>query len=211
MVREEDFSRKGSVHRSTSIDPAREKGRWLEMPADFWIITQRRILSMKNSGVCIVLLLVAFAVGCATVVTEMTYDYDRGVNFASLQTYDWVPGRPTSTEYELALKRFEHEVDAQLQAKGFRKDPGNPDFVIAIHGSKQTKISHYQSSSRHYSEPMTYEEGTVGLDFLDAKTNDPIWRASAVGVLGLDQSPEQKDKDVNKIVTEMLQNFPPSP
>jgi hypothetical protein len=156
--------------------------------------------------------LVVIAIACATVITEVDYDYDRGVNFAGLKSYDWLPGRPVSAEYELALKRFEYEVDEQLQAKGLRRVADNPDFLIAIQGSKQTKISHHQSSSSHrYSEPMTYEEGAVGLEFLDSKTQETIWRASVVGVLGISRTPEQRDKDVNRAVTHMLQNFPPTP
>lgn len=163
---------------------------------------------MKLSRVVPILLLV-LAVGCATVITEISYDYDSSVDFASLKTYDWLPGQKTSTEFELVLKRFKNEVDAQLQAKGFRKTSSNPDFQIGLQGSSRTKTSRFQSSHNYHSEPFTYKEGTISLDFFDAKTGDPIWRAKGVGEGDGSDTPEQRAKTANKAVTKMLKNFPP--
>ena len=164
---------------------------------------------MKLSRVAPILLLV-LVMGCATIITEIDYDYDSSVDFASLETYEWLPGQKTTTEFELILKRFKNEVDAQLQAKGFRKVSNNPDFHIGIQGSSRTKASHFQSSRNYHSEPFTYKEGTISLDFFDAKTGDPIWRAKGVGEGDGSDTPQQRAKTANKAVAKMLKHFPPT-
>jgi len=55
----------------------------------------------------------------------------------------------------------------------------------------------------------TYDEGTLILDFIDAKTKQPIWRGSAKADVRFNNSPEQKRNKVNQAVTEMLKTFPP--
>jgi hypothetical protein len=163
---------------------------------------------MKPSRVVLILVLV-LAVGCTTIITEMNYDYDSSVDFASLKTYGWLPGQKSSTEFELILKRFEQEVDAQLQAKGFRRASSNPDFHVGLQGSSRTKVYRSRSSRNYYSEPFTYKEGTVTLDFFDAKTGEPIWHAKGVGEGSGSATPEQRSKTANKVVARMLKNFPP--
>jgi hypothetical protein len=100
-------------------------------------------------------------------------------------------------------------VESILGAKGFSLTSENPDFLVGVQTSRQTKV-HWRKSSRYYNPDLyKYEEGMLVLDFLDAKTNELIWHATAKAELASSSSPEQRDKTVDKVVTKMLENFPP--
>ena len=164
---------------------------------------------MKLLRVVPVLLLV-LVMSCSTIITEVDYDYDRTADFASLKTYDWLPGQTTTPEYALALKRFQNEVDAQLQAKGYKKTSDDPDFHVGIQGSSQTKYSQFQSRHAYYSEPFTYQEGTITLDIFDGKTGNAIYHAQAVGEGDGTDTPEEREKTAQRAVSKMLANSPPT-
>jgi hypothetical protein len=64
-------------------------------------------------------------------------DYDRDINFARLRTFAWLPVEVQ--ENELVIKNIKGAVNRELEAKGFMKNEGNPDFLIAIRGKKEKK------------------------------------------------------------------------
>ncbi len=162
---------------------------------------------MRTSRIFVALLSVTLLASCSTIITDVNYDYDKGVDFTNLRTYDWESLQPSSREAELTMKRIKYEVDAQLAAKGFMAAKSNPDFMIALQGHRQTKTDHFKNSG----DTFTYEEGTLVLDFLAGKTREPIWRGTATGILDPSPSPEERDKNINRAVTRMLKHFPPTP
>jgi hypothetical protein len=171
---------------------------------------------MKMSHIFVSILFVAVVMGCGTYITNVNYDYDRGVDFDALETYDWMSIQTRSGEEELALKRVQYDVNSQLGGRGLKMTSSGPDFLIAVQFSKQTKVEYrnHSSSSRHSyhsNRTFTWEEGTLVLEFVDGKSDELIWRAVAEGVLAeTPPSPEQRDKTVSEVVSRMLKNFPPT-
>ena len=167
---------------------------------------------MRISHMIFFVLFVTLVIGCATMIIDVNYDYDREVDFKSLKTYDWMSIQMGSRENELVLKRVKYDVIMQLEAKGLKMTSENPDFLVAFQASKKTKIDFrkHLSSSPHVSDIYTWEEGTLVLDFIDGKSEKLIWRATASGVLASSPSPKERNKNVNKAVTRMLKNFPPA-
>jgi hypothetical protein len=169
---------------------------------------------MKISHAVALVLLVAFVMGCGTYITNVSYDYDSGVDFDALETFDWMEIKAMSGEDELALKRVQYNVNEQLEGRGLKMTSADPDFLIAVQVSKQTKSDHWYGSSRSRSRsshrPHTWEEGTLALEFVDAKSDELIWRAVAEGVLAeTPPSPEQRDKTISAVVSRMMKDFPP--
>ena len=54
-----------------------------------------------------------------------------------------------------------------------------------------------------------YEEGTLILDFMDAKTNKLIWRGAAKAEIDRVNTPGKKDKLIAEAVQKILKSFPP--
>ncbi len=164
---------------------------------------------MRKRNTSFVLLFTALVIGCSTIITDVNYDYDETVDFANLKTYAWDSSRPSSRNDELIIKRIRRVVDEQLAAKGFTAASERPDFLIALQGTKTTKVERWDSQHFDSWDTYTYEEGTLVLDFLDGKTKEPIWRGTAMGVLDPSPTPEEREENANKAVARMLKYFPP--
>ena len=62
---------------------------------------------------------------------KTTYDFDKTAPFAQFKSYSWKDGTPTKNE--LIDKRIVAAVEAQLAAKGFRRDDAAPDVFVVFH------------------------------------------------------------------------------
>jgi hypothetical protein len=187
---------------------------------------------MKVKAIFFILCVSLFIAGCASM--TVNYDYDQRVNFAALRTYNWLPTPPKSEVNQLTIRNIEFAVDKQLQAKGLGMSPENPDFFIAVHVTKQTKVDTEQwgyaygngdffyggryprfrggapanYEFRRGTDTYVYDIGTLIIDFVDPKTRELIWRGTATAEI--DPSAPQIEL-INKAVTRVLQNFPPPP
>lgn len=177
--------------------------------------------------------LLLFCAACATF--SVSYDFDPEADFTVMKTYGWKPIPEKKQVNEITLKRIKLAVAQQLQAKGFSQSSDNPDMLIALHVGKQKKVDtqewgyqygdvdsfvnvapsrrfiFVQPPAREYSEyrrgidTYEYEEGTLVLDFVDAKKKTLIWRGTATSVI----DPQKPGEQINEIVAKMLENFPP--
>ena len=178
---------------------------------------------MKNAMLALAL---GIAVaGCATPPMDIDYDYDTGADFASLKTFNWMPASGNAAADELLVKRIRGSVDRGLQAKGRTPSTGSPDFLIAMQLSGRTAYGGSTavgvsvgipvgragrvSVGGGKSKPIEKKEGTVVLDFLDAKTKALVWRATASGAVQPSPSPEEQQKRIDEVIGEMLARFPP--
>ena len=119
---------------------------------------------------------------------------------------------------DIDRKRIREAAAAELGARGFAFNETAPDFRVAMHGGTKTRVRVTDSGYRYGPGPWwgghgvdvyQYEEGTLILDVVDAKSNELIWRGTATGVVNPDATPEQKEKQIREAVTKMLANFPP--
>jgi hypothetical protein len=119
------------------------------------------------------------------------------------------------------VERVKKAVNAELQAKGLMMTSDNPDFLIAEHhGRKDIKVDDWGYGYGHSGMYLTggpgvstseYEEGSLILDFVDAKSKKMIWRGVAKAEVQNVDTPEKKEKLINEAVQEILKNFPPKP
>ena len=162
--------------------------------------------------------------GCATAPMDIDFDYDTGADFAALKTFSWMPATGNAAADELLVKRIRGSVDRGLNAKG-RMPSENPDFLIAMQLSGRTAYggsvgvgmsvgipvgrAGRVSVGGGKSKPIEKKEGTVVLDFLDAKTKSLVWRATASGAVEAKPTPEEQQQRIDEVVAEMLERFPP--
>lgn len=167
---------------------------------------------------------------------SVNYDYNLQADFTKFKTYDWLPFPKDMKIDELNRVRFITAVENNLSSKGFIQNSSKPDFIIATHFGKKTKVDitnwgysyapnsyytgyGYRYPGRHsYSgsyvstggvSTYEYEQGTLILDFIDRKTKSLIWRATARAIISPASTPEKQAKKINNAVEEILKSFPP--
>jgi hypothetical protein len=136
-----------------------------------------------------------------------------GTNLAAYRTFAWAPRSAGFTD-TLADQTIRSSLQQDLAQRGIMPAaPGElPDFLISYHTSAQqrTQVSpgmgypYYWGGSFPY--VTTYTEGTLIVDFADARTRQVFWRGTASAVLSHPQNP-----DPNKIATavsKMIDQYP---
>lgn len=98
---------------------------------------------------------------------------------------------------------------------------GNPDFLIAQHIGRKDQVQvtsygyGYGSNIGYWGSggvsTYEYEEGSLILDFVDAKSNEMIWRGVAKGDVNRVNTPEKSEKIIDEAVHDILINYPPKP
>jgi hypothetical protein len=163
------------------------------------------------------------------------WDYDRTANFSSYKTFAFVDNANLSSNtsnYQISPlmeKRVREAVSRELVAKGFNLvDSEQADILVNYMASVEKKIdvdtvSYNTGMGYPYSarwgywgvgyETRTstreYEVGTLILDIIDRNEKTLVWRGAKGGKLKKGQSPEERTEAANKLISEILSNFPP--
>jgi hypothetical protein len=165
------------------------------------------------------------AAGCATV--SVATDYDRSADFSRYHTFSFVGGhvmvQGVSDDGNTLLKdRLRDAIVAAAQAKGLRESNGDPDLLIGYMAGARTRTE-VEGMGPYvpgvgpfgYDGPWgpvynnwwtaTYEEGTLVLDLVDARTKHLLWRAYASSAI----NPPVPDQKIREGVDKVFQKFPP--
>jgi hypothetical protein len=170
-------------------------------------------------------LLLCIAVNGHAASLAVNYDYDTAADFAALQTFDWLPATGNAAGDELLVKKIRNSVDAQLQAKGRKPAADHPDFLIGMELSGKTTYGGSTgvgvsvgipvgragriSVGGGKSKAREKKEGTLVVDFVDAKTRSLLWRATATDAVDPSASAEERQKKIDEVIAAMLAHFPP--
>ena len=144
-------------------------------------------------------------------------DFDRTFQFSNLKTFSFAVQRrgatdPLSTD-SLNDGRIRTGLESQLIANGFHMETEKADFVIAYYVKSKTKLS---VRDYGYGPPRWFggrdlrvnqdTEGTLMVDFIDARTNQVIWRGRAVGTLDLKGVDKKISKSTEKLVKQFVKD-----
>lgn len=187
---------------------------------------------MKKSRFVFHCLLVFFLAGCSAF--SVVSDYDREYDFRKFQVYRWPVGDEgirkgdVLVENPLVYKRVQSAVNQQLQARGYRlEDSKKADFIVYAHaGIKKRKSYHHGfgigvpfgpyrwytpwwGPYGGYTYVSYYDEGSLVIDIIDARTKELAWRGVATRVVRQYRTPEAMQNDINEAVTKILESFPP--
>ena len=173
------------------------------------------------------------AVGCSNI--KVQSDYDPAIDFSRYGAYAWIP-EPAAADGEdpriagddLLRQRIERAVDAGLSAKGMRRvdAAGDASLLVTEHVSVEQKLrvntthygygyggwGYYGYGGPAYSDTRVdqYEQGTLILDFIDPGTKSLVWRGMAKKRLREAQTPEEREREVQRVVAAILEKYPPS-
>jgi hypothetical protein len=175
-----------------------------------------------------VLVLAAALAGCSSV--QVRTEFDTAAKYADYKSYAWI-APPPGPEQAPAIRDPQirsfvvQTVDRELARKGLVRTAleSNPDFLVSVVGWSKTDVvvSNYGYSyggayayGPYYgaavmvpvAEVRQYTEGTMLLDFVDAKTKKLFWRGTASDTV---TTPEGLRSSVDEAVRKLMEQYPP--
>lgn len=161
-----------------------------------------------NLIACGVLLLLS---GPAAMSQSIQADYDHTFPLAKLRTFSFIqqergPKDPLAAS-RINDRRIHDALNSQLAANGFTES-SQPDFLIGYIVTTKQALDIQDNRYGWFQRRGTIDvdqvtEGTLIVVFLDAKTNQEVWRGYATGTI----NPKNLNNDVNKAVTKLVQKF----
>ncbi|MCA1798860.1 MAG: DUF4136 domain-containing protein [Xanthomonadaceae bacterium] len=180
------------------------------------------------------LLLLAVGALAACAVQRVATDYDSAVPFHQLESFAWL--EPAFDEVQdpvldsaLLGRKIQRAAMNELVGRGYIAvhSDADPDFFITYHTTSRERIRDsggislgigigggYRRSRHsifvgdHFGRVESYQEGTLILDVINARTRDLIWRGWMRGSM---HPSRYTDEAVDTAVREILAEFPPSP
>jgi hypothetical protein len=146
---------------------------------------------------------------------DVSYDYDKSVNFSALKTYAWAPDG--NIQDELTHKRIVQAIDAQLAVKGLHRGEAGttPDVIVVYRAGvrRELEVNGYGAYRLNRWNSARVEQvpvGAVMVEMVDAKTKNVVWRGVATKDLDLNASPEKREKNINKAAEKLFKKYPPT-
>jgi hypothetical protein len=168
-------------------------------------------------------LVAALVAGCATM--KAGSHVERGAEFTHYRTWEWAPAeqRPTGDPRLDSNPMFEvhlrSAVEHQLARKGYVRTPfaGPPDLraQYRVNFNRRLEISScgrsVGSSSRDCEpEAYAYQQGTLVVDLVDARTNKVVWSGwSRDNMEGIIDNQERMEREIDRVVAAMFEQIPP--
>ena len=154
---------------------------------------------------------------------DVHYNYDRGTNFASYKTYQWVdlPGRVLDQLIDGDIKR---SIDEQLAQKGLTKVEKDADLYVGYQAvidlEKGINLSAWGTrggpgawggwdSGTVTGQTSMIPVGMLLVDLFDPAKKQLIWRGDASKTLDLKKDPDKNYRNLQKAMTKLFKNYPP--
>lgn len=174
-------------------------------------------------GTILVTITAVVAAGCATL--TVSSHIERNVNFADYATYDWGPpdnppvGDPRLDNNEFFRDYLEGAIEKRLAARGFERvlTGVEPDLRVHYHASVNQKVDIYEADAPYgycqggncEARVVDFEQGTLVVDIIDAKTSKLLWRGWAQDVMnGVIDNQARLEKQVDEGVSKMMLLLP---
>ncbi|MFP7755774.1 DUF4136 domain-containing protein [Thermodesulfobacteriota bacterium B35] len=174
-------------------------------------------------------LLLLLISGCSPV--QVSYDFDPGTDFSAIRTYGWMNSTVADDrlrENPLLRKRIVATIDRYLQQRGYRRvDPDGADMLVTIYAASREKMrltsrpamgtsygpgyAPYWSRGYDRLDVHYYTEGTLGIDIVDGRRRELIWRGLGTGIIQRYSNRKKMQRQIDTYVTEILKHFPPGP
>lgn len=171
-------------------------------------------------GLCATLTLAVAVAACATMAGGAYVP--RGQDLSRYRTYEWASSEGLATgDARLDNNRFFDErvraaVDRELALRRFEKaPPSRADLVVHYHASFTQEIdvrgidAEYKYCEEENCGPYSYEAGSLLVDFVDARTQQLIWRGWVEGQFdGVIDNQRSMELTVDETVRQLLRRLP---
>jgi Domain of unknown function (DUF4136) len=161
---------------------------------------------------------ILFACG-SVLAQDVSYNFVPGTDFTKYKTYKWVTIAGAEYPNQILDQQIKQSIDSQLAAKGFTKSDGdNIDLLVGYQVSitQQQQWNAYgtgmgwrMGGGMATATSSTLQVGTLAFDAYDPAAKQLLWRGSATKTLNPPKDPTKRQKNLDKAVAKLLQNFPP--
>ncbi len=164
------------------------------------------------------LLFVLLSYGFAAAV-DVNYNFDQGTDFSKYKTYKWAAVEGAMYPNDIVDKNIRATLDGELAKKGLTKTETNPDLLVGyqVAVDKEKQIDTWGSGywgwgggGMQSTTVSTIQVGTLVLDMYDTAAKQLVWRGTATKTLDPKNSPEKKQKNLEKAMEKMMKNYPPT-
>jgi hypothetical protein len=185
---------------------------------------------MRHELLPIILTVALAQTACETPIRAQ-HEYDPNVQFQDLATFAWVTDEPllhapagVSNQdprvNPLLESLIRASVERSLRVKGYaqRDDPASADLVVSfsVGTREQIRVDSYAGRGGYaYSRGTTwsgsvrqYTEGTLAIDFFDARTKQAVWHGWAIQRLRREPDSETRQANIDRAVDTILEPFP---
>jgi hypothetical protein len=152
---------------------------------------------------------------------DVRYQFDDTVDFSKFKTYKWVALASPAPIDKLTDEQVKAALDAGFSQKGLTKVAGDTaaDLFIAYQTAelKEHKFDQFNSGwglgpgwngTSADMEAVIYK-GELVVNMYDPATRHLIWMGVATKTLDMKANAEKRQKDLNRAVTKLMQNYPP--
>lgn len=169
--------------------------------------------------------------GCSTKPRVIT-DYEPSYNFAALKSFVVKETKQDTKESLLVspftLGHIQSLLNTELAKRYQQATEANADFYVTYHVIVEEKLDPqnydalYGVGYRGYRYPSplfyhpglgggvnVYNQGSLIIDMVDAKTQQPIWRGVSEKRLRTGLSPQEQRNILSSALMEILAQFPP--
>ncbi|HBK84311.1 MAG TPA: DUF4136 domain-containing protein [Flavobacterium sp.] len=170
--------------------------------------------TLKNLSLVIFVILTS----CSSI--QVNSDYDNKVNFDSYKTYAYLKSNVDKLQVsDLDKKRILYSIDDYMITRGFKKSE-SPDMLVSIFTTKSKKIDVVNNNfwgmswgwspwwGIGFNTVYVSEQGTLFIDFYDAKSRELIWQGEGSG--SLSKNVQKKDAQIKQFVEKILKQYPPT-
>jgi hypothetical protein len=181
-----------------------------------------------NAATVVVLSVLAVLMqnGCATK-PNIRADYDHSADFAKYRTFNFAS--PLSTDKlgysSLVTQQLKSSVTAQMEQRGYKLDPSNPDLLVNFSGKLQEKQEiesapgpYYGYRSGFYGAwpgyamgnevyTVNYTEGTLNVDMVDASRMQMVWEGVIMGEIKKEHL-QNREATIDKAVAQIFTKYP---
>lgn len=157
--------------------------------------------------------------GCSSL--RISVDYDPSFDFNAPQSFA-IAHYNKEGEDTLFNDRVINALQKDLQSKDYTKRAKEEaDLIVTFHTNIENKINidtdyqmigytgyAYGGSMVATTRTYNYKKGTLILDILNPKNEKIVWRGMATDILKEHKTPQERMAYINKVVKEVMKNFP---
>lgn len=181
---------------------------------------------MKSLNALIRTLLIIFALTTLCTVTfaqDVHFNFDRGANFASYKTYEWIDNPRDAIPDQLIELSIKRSVDEQLARKGLIRVESGGDLKISYHAliSLERAVSFTRNgdallagfgaigNETGQAQTSTLPVGILIIDLVDSSKGRLVWRGDAQRIIDLKKDTRKNDRALQKAMEKLFKNYPP--
>lgn len=173
------------------------------------------------------ILLLLLAGACSPFIRVYS-EVEPGINLYKYHTFNWLDNKTVSHGNEgpewlsqRTQDKIRSSVESRMRTYALTLCEDKPDLLLHYHVVIKNEVFFIrdwwcdeevggQFGRCNRIQPVNYREGTLILDFIDARTGVQVWRGAAVGVLE-NLSPGEADARIDEAVRLIFSKFPEKP